>query len=220
MTEASVITNCSAFNFERYHVGGLSKDVWVLIGQHSNVFTKIQIASTCTKLRELYSNRFDLARWGKLKFPDRLYQSLIVRDYELFAFCSKRMGNAIDPMHYYKVCLNQASLENRRDVVDICINKITEDEGTEGNGAYVTSIEALERAAKGGHLDLVDYFITIWDITEKELCFGLWGAASGGHKDLCEFFISKGAHGLRMAAYNASQNGHRKLAEELNKIDM
>lgn len=207
------MSELKVFNFELYH-GGLSKDVWILIGQRSNVFTKIQIASTCTKLRALFSNHFNLERWRKLKFPDRLYQSLVAGDYELFAFCSRRMGNAKDPTRYYQICLNQASLQNCRDIIDYCISKITESGQIKMDYVY----NALECAAKGGHRDLIDYFIRIWDIAEKDMCFGLWGAASGGYKDLCDFFISKDVGGLTIAAFNAEMNGHRNLAKHLTKM--
>ena len=46
-------------------------------------------------------------------------------------------------------------------------------------------------ASKGGHRDLVEFFIakgaTVWN-------FGMNGAAKGGHRDLVEFFIAKEAN--------------------------
>ena len=49
----------------------------------------------------------------------------------------------------------------------------------------------MRGAARGGHKDLVNLFISKgandWDM-------GMHGAAQGGHKDLVEYFISKGAN--------------------------
>ena len=45
-------------------------------------------------------------------------------------------------------------------------------------------------AARGGHRNIVDFFILkgahLWD-------YGMRGAALGGHRELVEYFISKGA---------------------------
>jgi len=47
---------------------------------------------------------------------------------------------------------------------------------------------ALKEAAKGGHKDLVDFFIRE---RADDIKFGMSGAAEGGHKDLVDFFKKK-----------------------------
>ena len=70
--------------------------------------------------------------------------------------------------------------------------------------------EAMELAAKDGHRDLVDLFISKgandWD-------YGMEGAAEGGHRDLVNFFISKGANDWNSAIHSASRGGHRDLID-------
>jgi len=68
----------------------------------------------------------------------------------------------------------------------------------------------MEGAAEGGHKDLVDFFISKG---AKYWQFGLQAAAKGGHKDLVDFFISKGARWWDMAMYSAAEGGHKDLVD-------
>ena len=66
----------------------------------------------------------------------------------------------------------------------------------------------LGEAARGGHKDLVDFFISKgaswWD-------WGMYGAARGGHDDLVDFFISKGASNWNLGMHGAAEGGHDDL---------
>jgi len=66
------------------------------------------------------------------------------------------------------------------------------------------------RAAKGGHLDVVEFFIAKgannWD-------YAIGSAATGGHFDLVEFFIAKGADDWDWGMKDASGGGHLDLVK-------
>jgi hypothetical protein len=68
----------------------------------------------------------------------------------------------------------------------------------------------MKLAARGGHKDLVDFFIgkgaTDWEV-------GMYGAAMGGHKDLVDFFIEKGASAWNWSMEVAAEGGHKDLVE-------
>ena len=69
---------------------------------------------------------------------------------------------------------------------------------------------AMKLAARGGHHDLVDFFIykgaDYWNT-------GMQGAAQGGHHDLVDFFIYKGANDWDSGMFGAAQGGHRDLVD-------
>ena len=69
---------------------------------------------------------------------------------------------------------------------------------------------AMQLAARGGHKDLVEFYIkkgaTTWNL-------GLQGAAEGGHKGLVDFFIEKGARNWEWGMYGAAQGGHQDLVK-------
>ena len=69
---------------------------------------------------------------------------------------------------------------------------------------------AMADAAKGGHKDVIDFFISKgadkWD-------WGLQEAASGGHKDLINFFISKGSKDWYSGIEGAAEGGHKDLID-------
>ena len=79
-------------------------------------------------------------------------------------------------------------------------------------GADTLSCKALYHAARGGHKDLVEIFISEgadnWN-------YGLHRAAQGGHKDLVEFFIEKGADDWNYGLHGAAKGGHKDLGEYL-----
>lgn len=67
----------------------------------------------------------------------------------------------------------------------------------------------LFNAAKGGHRNLIEFFID----NGADRNWGLQGAARGGHRDLVDFVISKGANSWSLGLYSAACGGHRDLAE-------
>ena len=70
--------------------------------------------------------------------------------------------------------------------------------------------ESLYEAARGGHADLVVFFISKgasdWNL-------GMRGAAEGGHGDLVDFFISKGASSWNSGMRAVAQGGHGDLVD-------
>jgi len=70
--------------------------------------------------------------------------------------------------------------------------------------------EGLGEAAKGGHKDLVEFFISKGASEWDE---GMWDAAQGGHKDLVDFFISKGASDWDGGMRGAAREGHKDLID-------
>lgn len=192
--------------------GALSKDVWTVIGKHSTVLTKIKIASTCSKLRLLFYNRFKLEQWSfklnrwskkiskanlKKGFKHAIYQS----DRELVDFFISKQGATIN----WNDALLIAAKAGHRDLVDLFISK----------GAHGRNSELLRAAARNNtnaivRRDLIDFFIekgaVNWD-------YGLGGAARGGHRDLVDFFISKGANYWHGAIQDAARGGHLDLVD-------
>ena len=69
---------------------------------------------------------------------------------------------------------------------------------------------AMKNAARGGHQDLVNFFISKgahnWNL-------GMNGAARGGHQDLVDFFISKGADAWNYGMSGAARGGHQDLVD-------
>ena len=68
----------------------------------------------------------------------------------------------------------------------------------------------MEGAAKGGHLDLVKFFI---EKGAKNWNLGMEGAAIGGHMEFVKFFIEKGARDWNSGMYGAAIGGHVELVE-------
>ena len=70
--------------------------------------------------------------------------------------------------------------------------------------------KAMSDSARGGHKDLVDFFISKgannWN-------YAMIYAANGGHKDLVDFFISKGANYWNHGMYYAAKGGHKDLVD-------
>ena len=77
---------------------------------------------------------------------------------------------------------------------------------------------AMRNAARGGHQELVDFFISKG---ANDWNYGMYGAAQGGHKDLVIFFISKGAYNWHSGMRKAAKGGHQDLVDffqqKLNK---
>jgi len=65
-------------------------------------------------------------------------------------------------------------------------------------------------AAEGGHRDLVEFFI---EKGANEWNEGMKYAAIGGQKDLIDFFIQKGANDWNMGLYGAAESGNKDLIE-------
>ena len=70
--------------------------------------------------------------------------------------------------------------------------------------------KGMHGAAKGGHKDLVDFFI---EKGANDWNSGMRGAANGGHKDLVDFFIKKGANDWNSGMYAAANGCHKDLVE-------
>ena len=126
--------------------------------------------------------------------------------------------------------LRTASFENQGELVHLFIAKGADDWG-----------EALCSASRGGHRDLVDFFISKgvnvnnwnWalhaasqgghrDLVDHLIANGannwnwneaLYYASLGGHRDLIDFFVTKGANNLNWALEGASHGGHRELID-------
>ena len=73
---------------------------------------------------------------------------------------------------------------------------------------YVYLNISMSSAARGGHQDLVDFFI---QKGANDLNTGMENAAEGGHRDLVEFFIQKGANNLDRGMYLAALRGYKDL---------
>ena len=78
---------------------------------------------------------------------------------------------------------------------------------------YTDKINNVDRemyyAAKGGHRDLVDFFIKKG---AKDWNLGIYGATQGGHMDLINFFIDKGAD-INWGLETAARGGRRDLVD-------
>ena len=75
--------------------------------------------------------------------------------------------------------------------------------------------KGMKGAAKGGHKNLVDFFIS------KGANNWNWGmnyAAEGGHKDLVDFFISKGANNWDLGIRYATEGGHKDLVDFFSRF--
>ena len=70
--------------------------------------------------------------------------------------------------------------------------------------------DAMAMGAKGGHKELVEFFI---EKGADEWNEGMEYAARGGHKDLVDFFISKGATDWNWGMNNAAKGGHKELVD-------
>lgn len=193
--------------------GALSKDVWTIIGDHSTVLGKIKIASTCSKLRLLFYNRFNLEQWSfklnrwskkisKANLKKGFKQAIYQRDRELVDLFISKQGSAIN----WNDALLIAAKAGHRDLVELFISR----------GAHCWSSRLLEAAAQSNtnaivRRELIDYFIEQgyninWD-------YGLRGAARGGYRDLIDFFISKGADYWHGAIQDAARGGHLDLVD-------
>ena len=65
----------------------------------------------------------------------------------------------------------------------------------------------MRRAAEGGHLGMVEYFVSQG---ARDWCWGMYGAVDGGHRRLVDYFLSRGAdEGMNYAA----RRGHLDLVE-------
>ena len=76
---------------------------------------------------------------------------------------------------------------------------------------------AMKLAAKGGHRDLVDFFISkgadFWNKGADNWNRAMYYAAQGGHRDLVDFFISQGANNRDLGMEGAALGGHRDLVD-------
>lgn len=66
-------------------------------------------------------------------------------------------------------------------------------------------------AAEGGNMDLINFLISKRANDWEDQ--GLIGAAKGGHKKLVDFFISEGAYSWNYALEAAAEGGHRDLID-------
>jgi hypothetical protein len=70
--------------------------------------------------------------------------------------------------------------------------------------------KGLEEAAKNGHVDLVEYFVSQgandWNL-------GMSGAALGGHMHLVKYFVSRGANDWNWTLLAAAEGGHMDIVE-------
>ena len=78
------------------------------------------------------------------------------------------------------------------------------------DGSKIDVNEAMYHAAKGGHKELVEKFISLG---ANEWNWGMRGAAEGGHEDLVEKFISLGANEWSYGMYGAAYSGHKDLVD-------
>ena len=82
------------------------------------------------------------------------------------------------------------------------VNELIEQGANVNNGMY--------DAAKGGHKELVEFFIErgamYWNL-------GMFGASEGGHKELVDFFVKKGANAWNTGMWYAAKGGHKELVD-------
>ena len=78
-------------------------------------------------------------------------------------------------------------------------------------------IEAMYWAAKGGHLEIVQYLIEKGEETNQQLDFNstMYSAAEGGHLDIIKLMIEKGADDFNDAMAWAATGGHLDIVKYL-----
>lgn len=206
------------------------KEVWITIGNQSDTFTKIRVASTCKWLRELYGY-YQLDRWSKMTLRKRLSHASGIRDQDVIEHLVTRVKtydeaviSAVKSGHYdmfiyfitkrlqseyitISKALKYAARYNHRRIFDHIVNTLSQE-------IFFSLAWGLLGAAQGGHEELVNYFLPLEiGMGFDHFSIGLRGAARGGHRKLVDLFISKGATNWRTAILAAARGGHVELID-------
>ena len=102
-------------------------------------------------------------------------------------------------------CMAKSALYGYLDCVNFFISKGADDWN-----------EGMIGASKGGHLSLVEYFMSKkWRLskTVRTMNALMAVAAEGGHLPIVEYFISKGADDWDWGMFGAAKGGHLSLVE-------
>jgi len=192
-------------------------------------------------LKKLCGDEFFWMNRLKNKFPEFKQEKSQMRSwkqtYLALVYSNKHLPNAMKKLAKYGM--------KNIDLIDFFIQKSVNDSNFDHK--YLLNLDfehkyllnlGMEKAASGGHRDLVQFFIEKgadnWNDGmmsaakggDKDLVnffiekgadyywnFGMLRAARGGHRDLVQFFIEKGADHWDWGMLSAAEGGHRDLVQ-------